>query len=67
MKLQFKVQQFQTEAVGAVVDVFAGQPFADWVRYRIDPGSAAAPTLLEDAGLRNGEIVMTLAVLNVGA
>ena len=38
MKLQFKVQQYQTEAVDAVVDVFTGQPYADGVTYRIDPG-----------------------------
>ena len=59
MKLQFKVQQYQTEAVGAVVDVFAGQPYADRVKYRIDPGRAVAPTLLDDAGLRNSEILLT--------
>ncbi|WP_298338252.1 DEAD/DEAH box helicase family protein [Ferrimicrobium sp.] len=59
MKLQFKVQQYQTEAVDAVVDVFAGQPFADGVRYRIDRGRVAASTLPEDAGLRNSEIALT--------
>ncbi|GAA1904572.1 type III restriction-modification system endonuclease [Lapillicoccus jejuensis] len=59
MKLQFKVQQYQTEAVDAVVDVFSGQPFADGVSYRIDPGKHSAPTLLEDAGLRNAEIALT--------
>lgn len=59
MKLQFKVQQYQTEAVDAVVDVFAGQPYADGVKYRIDPGKDAALTLLEDAGLRNAEIALT--------
>ncbi len=59
MKLQFKVQQYQTEAVDAVVDVFSGQPYADGVKYRIDPGKEAAQTLLEDAGLRNAEIAMT--------
>lgn len=58
MKLQFKVQQYQTEAVDAVVNAFAGQPFADGVKYRIDPGQVAAPTLLEDTGLRNSEIVL---------
>ena len=58
MKLQFKVQQYQTEAVDAVVDVFSGQPFADGVSYRIDPGKNSAPTLLEDAGLRNAEIAL---------
>ncbi|GAC1519934.1 MAG: DEAD/DEAH box helicase family protein [Marmoricola sp.] len=59
MKLQFKVQQYQTEAVDAVVDVFAGQPYADGVKYRIDPGKDAAQTLMEDAGLRNAEIALT--------
>ena len=59
MKLQFKVQQYQTEAVDAVVDVFAGQPYADGVQYRIDPGKDAALSLMEDAGLRNAEIALT--------
>jgi type III restriction enzyme len=59
MKLQFKVQPYQTEAVDAVADVFAGQPYADGVKYRIDPGKDAALTLLEDAGLRNAEIALT--------
>ena len=59
MKLQFKVQQYQTEAVDAVVDVFTGQPYADGVKYRIDPGKEAAPMLTEDAGLRNAEIALT--------
>lgn len=59
MKLQFKVQQYQTEAVDAVVDVFAGQPYADGVKYRIDPGKDQALTLMEDAGLRNAEIALT--------
>ncbi len=59
MKLQFKVQHYQTEAVEAVVDVFSGQPYADGVKYRIDPGKEAASTLLEDAGLRNAEVALT--------
>lgn len=59
MKLQFKVQPYQTEAVDAVVEVFTGQPYADGVEYRIDPGKEAAPALLEDAGLRNAEITLT--------
>lgn len=59
MKLQFKVQQYQTDAVDAVVDVFTGQPFADGVKYRIDPGKEAAQTMMEDAGLRNAEIALT--------
>lgn len=59
MKLQFKVQQYQTEAVDAVVEVFTGQPYADGVKYRIDPGKGTTPTLLDDAGLRNAEIALT--------
>lgn len=44
MKLQFKVQEYQTAAVEAVVDCFRAihrQPFADNITYRIDPGRAA--------------------------
>ncbi|GIJ48818.1 DEAD/DEAH box helicase [Virgisporangium aliadipatigenens] len=59
MKLQFKVQQYQSEAVDAVVDVFSGQPYADGVKYRIDPGKDAAVMLLDYAGLRNAEITLT--------
>jgi type III restriction enzyme len=63
MKLQFKVQSYQTEAVDAVVDAFASQPYANGVNYRIDPGMDAAATLLEDAGLRNAEIALSPAQL----
>ncbi|MDO5084638.1 MAG: hypothetical protein Q4D89_14730 [Arachnia propionica] len=35
LKLQFKVQQYQSEAVDAVVDVFAGQPKRDGVSHQI--------------------------------
>ncbi len=71
MKLQFKVQQYQTDAVDAVVDVFAGQPRIDGVSYRIDPGKAkpAAPGQIfvpnetPDAGLRNADIELTTDAL----
>jgi type III restriction enzyme len=66
MKFQFKVQQYQTDAVDAVVDAFAGQPKHDGVSYRIDPGrqSTSAQASLElvqtsDSGLRNAEIALT--------
>ena len=67
MKLQFKVQQYQTDAVDAVVDVFTGQPKHDGVSYRIDPGRqkpTATPALFEtnatpDSGLRNVEIALS--------
>ena len=71
MKLQFKVQQYQTDAVDAVVDVFAGQPKRDGISYRVDPGRvspASAPTLFEtsttpDSGLRNAEIALSATQL----
>ncbi len=39
MKLKFKTQAYQTNAVESVVDCFAGQPKQDGINYRIDPGS----------------------------
>ena len=64
MKLQFKVQQYQTEAVDAVVACFAGQPKHDGVSYRVDPGRTQptkTPGLFDsapDSGLRNAEILL---------
>ncbi|WP_262107558.1 type III restriction-modification system endonuclease [Arthrobacter sp. Marseille-P9274] len=67
MKLKFKVQRYQTDAVDSVVEVFEGQPKHDGISYRIDPGkvnSVANPALFEtnetpDSGLRNAEIALT--------
>lgn len=42
MKIQFKVQPYQTEAVNAVLECFIGQPYQDAFSYRIDPGSTKA-------------------------
>ncbi|WP_427004465.1 type III restriction-modification system endonuclease [Pseudarthrobacter sp. H2] len=71
MKLQFKVQQYQTDAVDSVVEVFEGQPKHDGISYRIDPGKAkpnSSPTLFDtnetpDSGLRNATIALTGAQL----
>ncbi|MBX5298107.1 DEAD/DEAH box helicase family protein [Rhizobium sp. NLR12b] len=38
MKLKFKVQPYQTNAVNDVVDCFTGQPVTSGLTYRIDPG-----------------------------
>jgi type III restriction enzyme len=38
MKLKFKVQPYQTNAVNDVVDCFEGQPMSSGLSYRIDPG-----------------------------
>ena len=43
MKFQFKIQQYQTEAVNAVVKVFEGQPFNDRLSYLRDLGKQSAP------------------------
>lgn len=43
MKLQFKIQEYQSEAVAAVVDCFAGQPRLEGISYRIDPGRGENP------------------------
>jgi type III restriction enzyme len=63
MRLQFKVQPYQTDAVEAVVDCFAGQPRLDPVSYRIDPGRSAQLRLGDDSGLRNAEIVLSPVAL----
>lgn len=60
MKLQFKVQPYQTEAVEAVVNCFAGQPRDDGLSYRIDPGKGK---LAYETGLRNAEITLGEAEL----
>jgi len=39
MKLKFKQQPYQTHAVDAFADCFAGQPKSSGVSYRIDPGA----------------------------
>ncbi|EIC21437.1 type III restriction-modification system endonuclease [Thiorhodovibrio frisius] len=62
MKIKFKVQPYQTEAVQAVVDCFRGQPKADPARYRIDPGRLDQLQLSTE-GFRNAEIAQTVDVL----
>jgi len=38
VKFQFKIQQYQTDAVNSVVNIFTGQPFSDRVSYVRDLG-----------------------------
>lgn len=75
MKIKFKTQAYQSAAVKAVVDCFAGQASAHGgVRYRLDPGAGRptpsspqgalaledAPTADEqEAAFRNGDITLT--------
>lgn len=62
MKLKFKTQTYQTAAVQAVVDCFAGQPpaTAEAMSYRIDPGMAKRGTedLFAD-GFKNAEVKLS--------
>ena len=65
MKIQFKVQDYQTDAVKAVVDCFAGQPLVTTPKYSIDPGleMTAQPRGLIDSeeleGFRNADLRLT--------
>ncbi|MFT3906800.1 MAG: DEAD/DEAH box helicase family protein [Steroidobacteraceae bacterium] len=64
MKLKFKTQAYQTAAVQAVVDCFAGQPITPGgVRYRLDPGTRpkepASPQVALGLGIDPGSDVET--------
>jgi type III restriction enzyme len=58
MKLKFKVQPYQTNAVESVVDCFAGQPLITGATYRIDPGTQQQVTAFE-TGFRNADLQLT--------
>ena len=60
MKLKFKVQAYQTAAVDAVVNCFAGQPRSDGITYRVDPGRSRQISADEE-GFRNAEIQLPKA------
>ena len=66
MKLKFKKQAYQTNAVDAVANCFIGQPINSGIQYRVDPGrlnSGEQQTSLDDAGFKNNEIVLNTAQL----
>ena len=69
MKFNFKIQQYQTDAVNSVVNVFAGQPYIGRVKYVRDIGIAKKDTQItfnnvesfaEDAklGFGNADIIL---------
>ena len=58
MKLKFKVQSYQTSAVDAVVDCFAGQPKSSGLNYRMDPGRGDQARL-DLEGFKNDDIRLT--------
>ncbi len=52
MKFKFKIQEYQTEAVAAVVNAFDGQPFNDRFSYLRDLGKQESPqqqSFIEDS------------------
>jgi type III restriction enzyme len=70
MKLQFKIQEYQIDAVDAVVESFTGQPKIDGISYRIDPGersslgmSSINASEFSESGLRNADIQLDQAQL----
>lgn len=68
MKLKFKKQQYQTNAVESVADCFAGQPNTTGIKYRIDPGKVAAgvpqqQTIHGEDGFKNEDIALTQSAL----
>lgn len=61
MKLRFKQQQYQINAVESVADCFDGQPLDDARRYRLDPGRVAQGQTVQfefDEGFRNQDILL---------
>ena len=67
MKFNFKIQQYQTEAVENTVEVFSGQPSVDGLAYRRDMGETLEKSgnLWDDieTGYRNHEVQLTSAQL----
>lgn len=68
MKIKFKQQGFQTDAVMAVADCFQGQPLTSGITYRIDPGRRAETSgqMLADfgeTGFKNADFALPLAAV----
>ena len=62
MKIKFKSQPYQTDAVDAVVDCFEGQPRQDVLKYTIDPG-ADRQAKMEVEGFGNAPVKLPEDVL----
>lgn len=74
MKFNFKIQQYQTDAVDAVVKVFSGQGFHNEIQYIRDLGKQDHITVqqiamqkdydpYDDTGFKNDEIILSDAQL----
>ena len=65
MKLQFKQQQFQLDAVASVVDVFAGQGNHSGFDYQMDKGQGADAELdMNFIGFRNAPIQLSEDIIS---
>ena len=60
MKFNFKIQQYQTEAVEAVVKVFAGQGMHDGVSYIRDVGKQKTIRTVQGEEITQGEQIGNL-------
>lgn len=65
MKLKFKQQAFQTDAVNSVVDCFKGQPYISAVSYHVDPGyeKNRQQRLVKVEGFENPELSKKVPLL----
>ena len=61
MKLKFKNQVYQANAVNAVVACFSGQPKAPVASYRMDPGKQ--PSTVEFTGFGNVKLALSTVAL----
>ncbi|SAY39386.1 type III restriction-modification system endonuclease [Candidatus Synechococcus spongiarum] len=59
MKLKFKVQPYQTNAVNDVVDCFAGQPMLSGLTYLPHQPRPQAQTSLFEEGFKNADLTLT--------
>ncbi len=68
MKLKFKIQEYQTNAVKSVIDCFKGQPNTTGIKYRIDPGVKKVQghimqTIEKSPGFKNEDVKLSEAEL----
>lgn len=61
MKFKYTIQQYQTDAVNSVVNVFAGQPYQDKVSYRRDVGTTNFDLNLLNYDKTEDELLMGFA------
>ena len=64
MKLKFKKQNYQSNAVEAVIDCFTGQPKSSGIQYRVDPGrpeegQPEQQDFIGDSGFKNSDIIIS--------